>query len=292
MTPDRPGHELAAPAGPASSAAAAGPGPAAEPRAPAPPAAPRPEAAQAREEALSVLAHDLKNPLGALLLGVQRLERMLDGPRRAQAEALVEKLEHTVRQAARLVERLADLARLEAGRAELRVASASPAELVARALEPLEPLAAERGQRLAVEVEPGLPEGAWDGARVAQALGELVANAIRVAPEGSALSISAAREPGGVRFAVRDGGPGLPAGAAAHAFEPPWRPPGLRRRGAGAGLPLVRAIAEAHGGTVRVESQLGRGATFSFTLPVTRPSSPAGGPGLALPSSGRQEHAP
>jgi signal transduction histidine kinase len=225
-------------------------------------------AVQAREDTLSFASHDLKNRMSALLLGVQRMARLTDGPRRPQADALLAKMERTVRGMNHLVEGLLDLARIEAGRLQLERRTEPAAQVVGRALEPLEALAAEKSQRLELDVPADLPEIAWDPDRIARVLANLVGNAVKFAPEGGVIGVRAERDPLGLRFTVRDNGPGISPDQIGHLFDRHWQPEGGQKRGHGLGLFIVRGIVEAHGGRVWVESELGRGSTFLFTIPA------------------------
>jgi signal transduction histidine kinase len=226
-------------------------------------------AVRAREDTLSIVSHDLKNPMSALLLGMQRLTRLADEARRPQADALLAKLERTVRGMNRLIDGLLDLARLEAGRLQLERRREPAGAVLARALEPLEPLASEKGLRLALEAPASLPEVEWDPDRMAQVISNLVGNAIKFTPEGGRVRVIAERDPAGLRFAVADDGPGIPAEQLRHLFDRYWQPPGGARRGHGLGLFIVKGLVEAHGGRVWVESEVGAGSTFFFTVPLS-----------------------
>lgn len=225
-------------------------------------------AVRAREDTLSIVSHDLKNPMSALLLGIQRLARLADASKRPQADAVLEKLERTVRGMNRLIEGLLDLARLEAGRLLLERRLEPASAVIARALEPLEPLIADRRQRLEVAAPADLPAVHCDPDRIAQVIANLVGNAVKFAPEGGTIRISAQRDQGGVRFAVQDDGPGIAPEVLHHLFDRYWRANGSGKAGHGLGLYIVKGLVEAHGGRAWVESEPGRGATFHFTIPA------------------------
>ncbi len=117
---------------------------------------------------------------------------------------------------------------------------------------------------------PDLPIVRADAARVLQALANFISNAFKFAEPGDRVTLCADLDAAGVRFAVVDTGPGIPADDLAHVFDRYWqkRRGGGGERGIGLGLAIVRGIVEAHGGTVGVESTLGHGSRFSFTIPA------------------------
>ena len=121
---------------------------------------------------------------------------------------------------------------------------------------------------LVVRVPPDLPALRADPDRLLQALANLVANALKFGGVGGRITLCAERDLAGVRLSVQDTGPGIAADDLPHVFDRYWQ---RRRaggeRGSGLGLAIVRGIVEAHGGTIDVESTLGAGSEFSFTIP-------------------------
>ena len=99
-------------------------------------------------------------------------------------------------------------------------------------------------------------------------LGNLLTNALKYTPRGGRIWLSAAADPLGVRFAVEDTGAGIAAESLPHVFDRFWHGRRASRPGGGLGLPIVRGIVEAHGGTVDVRSTIGEGSWFSFTIPI------------------------
>jgi signal transduction histidine kinase len=212
-------------------------------------------------EAAALFAHDLKNPLSALLLGVQRLARLADPPRQAQARDLAARLERSIQAMSRLVEGHADLARLQAGQLQLERARLPCAEVLVRAVESLRPAATERKQELRLDLSAPLPEVEWDGARVAEALAQLLGTALRLGPEGAAVACTAAVAGPEVIVTV----------TVEHAASPsapdlqPTAPPARRIRGSG--LLVARGLVEAHGGRLTIEDDLQR-TTARVFLPA------------------------
>lgn len=140
--------------------------------------------------------------------------------------------------------------------------------LVEEALELMRPLAAERDGRLEWRPVGPLPALDCDRDRVLEVFSNLIGNAVKYTPRHGVITVSAEPRDGQVRFAVQDTGPGIAEDALPHLFERYWQVTRARRAGIGLGLFIVKGIVEAHGGTVSVESRLGAGSTFTFTLPA------------------------
>ena len=121
--------------------------------------------------------------------------------------------------------------------------------------------------KLVADVGLGLDQVMADPQRVQLVLSNLLGNAIRHSPEGATVEIAVAPQGGQVRFTVTDHGEGIPAEYQAAIFDRFFRVPGASSGAAGLGLPLAKEVVESHGGRIGVESQVGRGSKFWFTLP-------------------------
>ncbi|WP_375770178.1 HAMP domain-containing histidine kinase [Archangium gephyra] len=231
-------------------------------------------AVRTREEVLAIVSHDLKNPLGSISLTTQLMRRLL--PPGAEGERLLKHthtIERSVERMDRLIKDLLDMASLQAGQFKLVLGRYAVDDLVRDGLVLLEPLAIEKR----VELRTRLPrERYWvecDRDRFFQVLSNLVGNALKFTPEGGTVTVQVVPGEGFIRFCVKDTGPGIPAEALPHLFEPFWQVEGTGKKGTGLGLTISRGLVMAHGGSLEVESEQGQGSTFSFTLP--RPSSQA-----------------
>ena len=224
------------------------------------------QSARAREEVLAIVSHDLRNPLNAITLSTS-LMRMSDGLGEEDKEQL-ETIEVSAKRMKRLIDDLLDVTRLEGGK-QLPVEPAPVA--VSDLLRELTNLF--RAQSTAVQVALEIDDvtcGAYamaDRHRVMQVLSNLVGNALKFTPAGGRIRIGAAAEEQWIRFVVEDTGPGIPRENLAHIFTRYWQAARTERMGAGLGLPIARGIVEAHGGQIRVQSELGKGTTFRFTIP-------------------------
>lgn len=223
-----------------------------------------------RRNLVSDVAHELRTPLTNLRCQIEALE---DGLAQPDAATLRSLRDETLL-LARLVEDLQQLSLAEAGALRLTLEPLAPAELVESALTASRSAAAMAGVTLESKVLP-LPPVMADRERVAQVLRNLLTNALQHTPAGGSVTLHARFVDGAVQFAVCDTGPGIPAEHLALVFERFHRVDPSRARatgGAGLGLAIVRRLVEVHGGTVRAESEVGKGASFSFTLPLAPPA--------------------
>jgi signal transduction histidine kinase len=228
------------------------------------------EAIQTRDQVLSVVAHDLRNPLGAILLDSADIGRRVPPEGRERVERMAGRIQRAALRADRLIRDLLDLRRLDQGRLELDRAPVRPDEIMASAVEMIAPEAARSS--LAVEADPAaaLPPIEADRDRVLQVMSNLAGNALKFTPPGGRVRLSARAEDGVVTFSVADSGPGIPNDQLPHLFERFWQGRPRDQRGAGLGLSIAKGIVEAHGGRIWAESAIGRGSTFCFSIPVAR----------------------
>ncbi|HUB08482.1 MAG TPA: HAMP domain-containing sensor histidine kinase [Myxococcales bacterium] len=224
-----------------------------------------------QRELLANVSHELRSPLARIQVALElaRGQERPDGP--------LDEIAQDIAELSRLVDDV-----LATSRLELRPESVRPARLSLRDLLGQARRRALAGglaaDRLSLELADDLPDVTADGELCAHALGNLLDNARKHTPPGTAVALGATREGERVRIFVRDHGPGLPAEELPRLFEPFYRPDASRTRstgGAGLGLSLVRRIAELHGAEPRVESAPGQGSTFSFTLPIAPESDAA-----------------
>jgi len=219
------------------------------------------EATRAREEIISVVSHDLRSPLGAILVGASSL--LTDARTRDVAGRIHRQAERMARQ----LDDLVDFAAIQSGRVALSRAPHPPGTIVDAASDMFAALATEQGLRLDATLAPDLPVIECDSERAIQVMANLVANALKVTPRGGSIEIGAApRDRDDVVFFVKDTGPGIPPEDQAQLFERFWRGKSATYKGSGLGLSIARGIVDAHGGRIWVESQLGRGTTFYFSL--------------------------
>lgn len=223
---------------------------------------------------LSMVTHELRTPLTVISGLTEMLETGIYGALNDEQAEHIRQISAQAERLRLLVNDLLDLSKLEAGMIELRPAPHAPHTLAAAVSAQLRGVAAQAGVRLRNQVSPRLPAFNCDGARIEQVLTNLVANAIKFTPPGGQVTITAGAEQALVlRFCVADTGAGIPPAALARVFDKFFqvRPSTeTGNKGTGLGLAIVKHLVELHGGTVRVESEVGSGSRFCFTLPLDR----------------------
>jgi signal transduction histidine kinase len=227
------------------------------------------EAARAREQILAIVSHDLRTPLSTILMATQLLARAREPAE--QREALsrsIERIQRSAERMLRLIDDLLDFASIEAGRLAIKRQPLDPGSLIHETLASFEGVARESRLRLTASVGPDLPKLDCDRDRILQVLSNLVGNSTKVTAEGGHVTLRVEVRDHDVLFAVSDDGPGISKEDAERVFDRYWRSPDASHPGTGLGLAIARRIVDAHGGRIWVESELGRGATFYFTIPA------------------------
>lgn len=184
----------------------------------------------------------------------------------------------------RLIEDLLEVALVEAGRLRVEFALLLAADLARDAVEMQRPLADASGVTISLEVEPEVRTVWAERRRLLQVFENLVGNATKFTPPGGRIVVRVATKNEDVMFSVTDTGVGIASDALPHVFDRFWQATTRARRlGAGLGLPITKGIVEAHGGRIAVDSEVGRGTTFFFTIPASQRSA-GDGNGLEAPS--------
>jgi signal transduction histidine kinase len=230
---------------------------------------------QLKSDFVSNVSHELRTPLTAIKGAVDLLLREVPGPLNENQTHYLSRVRSNTQHLAGLINDLLDLAKIEEGKVELKEVRVSVGGLVHEVMETVKPMAAEKPVLLEVKLpEPSVLVWA-DRDKVTQVLMNLVGNAIKFTPPQGMVTVSASR--GGAEWAqvsVNDNGPGISAEECQKIFQKFYQVSedgGAKPKGTGLGLAISKALVELHGGKIWVESEEGRGSTFSFTLPVTGP---------------------
>jgi PAS domain S-box-containing protein len=226
------------------------------------------DAVAARDEVLSVVSHDLGNPLSAIRVSTRVATRLLEN---GQTDALGRHM-HEVRTAVfqmeRLIRDLLEVRRIESGRLRLLRRPEPVRDLVDEAVRAFRPIAEDQGVALETDLASDLPDLRVDAQRIQQVFSNLIGNALKFTPPAGTITVGAAPSHDGVRFWVEDTGPGLSADERERIFDRYWQAQQQGSHGVGLGLSIAKGMVEAHEGEIRVESEEGAGARFVFTIPA------------------------
>jgi len=224
-----------------------------------------------RDDVISIVAHDLMNPLNVIIgymniiLRTEALEDRITADRRQ-----IETVQRRAEEMKRLIEDLLDTTRIEASHLRMRRQPCPAAALVGTALELMESAAAGKGLQLKSELSGDIAPVFADYDRIIQVFSNLIGNALKFTQHGGTITVRAEQLEKEVRFSIEDTGRGIPDNQLPKIFDRFWQAPVTERKGTGLGLFIVKGIVEDHGGRVWVDSHIGVGSTFFFTLPLAR----------------------
>ena len=226
-------------------------------------------AVTARDDMIGIVSHDLRNPANAVKMLAQSILA-------ASAELPPTIVEHVriILQASQqidgLIQDLLDVTRIDAGRLRVSPVRTEVSALLSLAIEPMRPLFDAGQMNVTIVVSPGIPDVRADAARIVQVISNLLGNAMKFTEAAGHIGIAVRPAGNMVEFEVRDTGIGIPREQLPHIFDRFFQSTQLgqsRRHGAGLGLPIARGIISAHGGTLWIESEVGKGTVARFRLP-------------------------
>ena len=222
-----------------------------------------------RDQFLAVVSHDLKNPLGSISMSVGLMRRELSG--REEDSNLFKYVEIIERNASimdRMISDLLDVERMENAKLTLKPERIDIHALLRECRDLFNPVAAEKSFSMKIQTcaEPEFAK--LDHDRVLQVLSNLIGNALKFTPSGGTITLTAQKKATEIEISVADNGPGIPEEKMSQIFERFSQLGVNDRRGLGLGLFIAKWIVEAHKGRIWVTSDVGKGSTFSFTLPI------------------------
>ncbi len=226
---------------------------------------------RARDDQMYMIVHDLRNPLSNVISSLELLREATRDPSAAPAPAaLVNIALRSSRRISHLVESLMDMTRMEAGQFTLSTTTARLGTLIERAVDFVKPMADRKRVPLSVDIASGLPPVLIDVNMIERVVVNLLDNACKFSGSGRPVRISAQRAQDEILVSVRDEGPGISPEDLPRLFQKFSRGIhiGGQTPGTGLGLAFCKLAVEAHGGQISVDSEPGRGSTFTFTLPV------------------------
>jgi signal transduction histidine kinase len=222
----------------------------------------------AKEQFMRMLTHDLRNPLTSILSSLWTVSGDQFGLDAAQEKMLIGNAFRASQRLNALLEDLLDLYRLEAGKLNLALTPFDMPGLVREAVEQITPVAQEKGLMVAHELGGELPEVVGDRNKLFRVMSNLLSNAVKYTFEGGVRVEIEVTEPT-ITVRVRDTGLGIDPEEAANLFQPFARTKATAHiKGCGLGLAFCRQMVEAHGGRIWVDSEVGKGSSFNFSLPL------------------------
>jgi GAF domain-containing protein len=227
-------------------------------------------ASQHKSQFLANMSHELRTPLNAILGYTELMADGIYGELPEKTMGVLKRLESNGRHLLGLINDVLDLSKIEAGQLVLELSDYSLEDIAQTVRSTLEPLAADKKLAFKVEVAAKMPPGHGDGRRLTQVLINLVGNAIKFTDAGEVVITGGATD-GSFHLSVRDTGPGISAADQAKLFQEFQQADNAitrKKGGTGLGLAISKRIIEMHGGKIWLESQVGQGSTFSFTVPV------------------------
>jgi GAF domain-containing protein len=227
-------------------------------------------ASQHKSQFLANMSHELRTPLNAILGYTELMADGIYGELPEKTMGVLKRLESNGRHLLGLINDVLDLSKIEAGQLVLDLSDYSLEDIAQTVRSTLEPLATDKKLTFKVEVSPKLPAGHGDGRRLTQVLINLVGNAIKFTDAGEVV-IKATATDGSFHLSVCDTGPGISTADQAKLFQEFQQADNAitrKKGGTGLGLAISKRIVEMHGGKIWLESQVGQGSTFSFTVPV------------------------
>ncbi|MGH2472679.1 MAG: ATP-binding protein [Candidatus Limnocylindria bacterium] len=223
-----------------------------------------------KSEFLASVSHELRTPMNAIIGYTKLMLDGLDGEMTAQQQTDLFRVAQAADNLLGLINGLLDLAKIEAGKMELNVEEVNITDVTDEALELVRPNADEKGLQVRALIPQGLPNVWADRARVRQVLANMLANAVKFTERGT-VSVAASAAEGWVTVSVADTGVGISPEAQAYVFDEFRQADSSTTRrygGTGLGLAISKRLVTLHGGRIWVDSEVGRGSTFHFTLPI------------------------
>jgi GAF domain-containing protein len=229
------------------------------------------EASKHKSQFLANMSHELRTPLNAILGYTELILDNIYGEAPDKMRTVMERVQSNGKHLLGLINDVLDLSKIEAGQLVLSIQDYSIKDIVHGVYSAVEPLANSKKLSFKIDVPPNLPPARGDDRRLTQVLLNLVGNAIKFTDAGE-VAVKAAAANGAYTISVRDTGPGIAAADQAKIFDEFQQADSSQTKakgGTGLGLSIAKRIVEMHGGRLWVESSLGNGATFSFTVPFT-----------------------
>jgi NtrC-family two-component system sensor histidine kinase KinB len=221
-----------------------------------------------QSEFIASASHELRTPLTSVQMGIHMLLEQAAGELNDKQLEILSICRDDAARLEKLMRDLLDLSKIESGEAAPRLARVGSSSLIRDAVEPLRPQVEAKGVELHVDAPLDLGPVMADRAQIERVVGTLITNAVAATSRGGSITVSGVRRGDHLSVTVADSGRGIPREYLAGIFEPFVQVPGAPTGHAGVGLAIARRIVEAHGGQISIQSEVGRGTSVTFTIPV------------------------
>lgn len=222
----------------------------------------------AKTNFIATISHELKTPLASSDFSLKLLEDERISQLTKEQKELIENLKQDNRRMLKILSELLNMSQVEAGRIQLNVVNVNPSTIIDNAINAVTGNAKEKDITIKNTSVKNLPNITADADKTMWVLNNFLTNAIKYSFNNSSVEIRAAEQSGSITFSVKDYGPGIDAIYLPRLFERYFQVPGSKEKGTGLGLAISKEFVEAQNGKIWVESEIGKGSTFNFSLPV------------------------
>ncbi|WP_336514811.1 ATP-binding protein [Pollutibacter soli] len=223
----------------------------------------------AKTNFIATISHELKTPLASSDFGLKLLEDTRVGQLTGEQQQIVKHLKEDNQRMLRILSEMLNISQVEAGRIDMRIEPTKVQDAIAEAVQTVEKPAEEKQITLEVDVDENIPVFQADKQKLVWVLNNLLTNAIKFSPEKTTVTISAQQADGALNVSVADQGPGIESQYHDYIFTKYFRVPGSKSSGNGLGLSISKDVIEAMKGNISVESEQGKGSTFTINLPLS-----------------------
>ena len=222
----------------------------------------------AKTNFIATISHELKTPLAASDFSLKLLEDEHTGILSKEQKELVENIKQDNQRMLKILSELLNMSQVESGRIQLNISKVSPKEIIKNAITSVSGSAKEKEVEIKNTTNNQLPLIDADADKTTWVLNNFLTNAIKYSFTNSSIEVKAIQQNDNIIFSVKDNGPGIAQQHLPRLFERYFQVPGTTEKGTGLGLAISKEFIEAQGGKIWVESEIGRGSTFSFSVPV------------------------
>ncbi|MBC7949390.1 MAG: HAMP domain-containing protein [Chitinophagaceae bacterium] len=222
----------------------------------------------AKTNFIATISHELKTPIASSDLSLKLLEDQRVGNLTTDQKELLQNIKQDNQRMLRILSELLNMSQVEAGKIQLEITHVKPQTLVDNAINACASAAREKGITILKSYEEPIKDVSADAEKTGWVLNNFLSNAIKHSPEGGDITIRLIVETGKMQFSVVDQGPGVPSQYSSKIFERFFKVPGSKAGGTGLGLAISKEFIEAQGGQIWVNSEIGSGSNFCFSLPI------------------------